>query len=79
MEKPAVRAETLLKKAPSQLILSVSFDQSVPKSSRANVVLSTTRVCIDWRFPRKSVYRGSSKTDRKANAAGDYQSTGHEI
>ena len=64
MEKPAVRAETLWKKAPSQVMSSVAFSSRVPSRSSTPVVVTTTLV---WKvnFLKRNFLLHTSRITRK--------------
>ena len=72
-----MRADTLWKKAPSQVMSSVAFSSRVPTASRAAVVVMTT---LEWKvsFRKLPALRMSSIT-RKAQAAEDDQGAGDQI
>lgn len=55
VEKPAVRAETLINSALSQEIFSVALKRSVPAAIKAALKESTTFVCMENFFQRKRV------------------------
>ena len=52
VENPAVLADTLVKKAPIQVISSVSFKSTVPAAVSTRLINSTTLACMESFFHR---------------------------